>query len=133
MFGATLRAAALMATTVAPVAPAAASGFLDVSPDWQPIPFSVGAAGRSSRPCGDLSLLLDGVASIASVKAPCGTARRVAARWTPAEASRPDVGFLSRSGLRPPQPRRFAFRSPGLAHAGWSAQTSGGSYHARRA
>jgi TolB protein len=57
---------------------------LDESPDWQPIPFSVGAPDRGpAQPCGDLSLLPGGVASIASVKAPCETARRVAERWTP--------------------------------------------------
>jgi hypothetical protein len=59
---------------------------LDESPDWQPIPFSVGAAERPSRACGDLSLEPGGIASIAAVKVPCRTARRVAGRWSPEDA-----------------------------------------------
>ena len=60
---------------------------LDESPDWQPIPYSVGAPDRGpAQACGDLSLLPGGVASIAAVNAPCGTARRVAARWSPHDA-----------------------------------------------
>lgn len=56
---------------------------LDESPDWQPIPFSVGAPDRwPAQPCGDLSLLPGGIASIAAVKSPCEQARRVAGRWT---------------------------------------------------
>ncbi len=59
---------------------------LDESPDWQPIPFSVGARDRGpTQACGDLSLLPGGVASIAAVKAPCETARRVAERWDPGD------------------------------------------------
>jgi dipeptidyl aminopeptidase/acylaminoacyl peptidase len=58
---------------------------VDESPDWQPIPFSVGAADESPQPCGDLSLLPGGVSSIASVATPCRTARRVAERWTPGD------------------------------------------------
>jgi len=55
---------------------------LDESPDWQPIPFSVGAPARwPAQACGDLSLLPGGIASIATVKAPCRKARRVAERW----------------------------------------------------
>jgi hypothetical protein len=65
--------------------------FLDESPDWQPIPFSVGKEGQPSVACGDLSLAPGGVSSIAAVKVPCGTARRVASQWAP---SRPRVeGF----------------------------------------
>jgi TolB protein len=56
---------------------------LDESPDWQPIPFAVGAEHEPPQPCGDLSLLPGGVASIAAVKSPCETARRVAERWSP--------------------------------------------------
>jgi Tol biopolymer transport system component len=61
------------------------NSILDESPDWQPIPFSVGAPDEPMQACGDLSLVSGGVASIAAVKAPCETARRVAERWSPAD------------------------------------------------
>ncbi|HEX5619304.1 MAG TPA: hypothetical protein VFX51_12835 [Solirubrobacteraceae bacterium] len=60
-----------------------ANAILDESPDWQPIPFAVGASHRRARACGDLSLLPDGVASIAAVKVSCRKARRIAAAWDP--------------------------------------------------
>lgn len=53
---------------------------LDESPDWQPLPFTI---GEPSHPCGDLSLLPGGVASIAAARLSCTTARRIAARWSP--------------------------------------------------
>jgi hypothetical protein len=57
------------------------NSILDESPDWQPIPFS----DEPVQACGVLSLRPGGVASIAAVKAPCETARRVAERWSPAD------------------------------------------------
>jgi TolB protein len=64
---------------------------LDESPDWQPIPFSVGAPDEPAEACGDLSVEPGGVASIAAVKVPCETARRVAERWSPEDPK--DEGF----------------------------------------
>ena len=61
------------------------NSILDESPDWQPVPFSVGAPDEPVEACGDLSLVSGGVASIATVKAPCETAPRVAARWSPTD------------------------------------------------
>ena len=57
------------------------NAILDESPDWQPIPFAVGHSDRPAHPCGDLSLLPSGVASIAAVKVSCRKARRIAAGW----------------------------------------------------
>lgn len=55
---------------------------IEESPDWQPLPTSVGALDRYPRTaCGDLSLTAAGVASIVAVKVPCPTAQRVAATW----------------------------------------------------
>lgn len=55
---------------------------IEESPDWQPLPTSVGATNRYARiACGDLSLTVGGVASIVAVKVPCDTAQRVAAAW----------------------------------------------------
>ncbi len=55
---------------------------IEESPDWQPLPTTVGATDRYPRTaCGDLSLTAGGVASIVAVKVPCATARRVAAAW----------------------------------------------------
>jgi Tol biopolymer transport system component len=62
--------------------PLLATPIAEESPDWQPLPTSVGATDAYPRTaCGDLSLTAGGVASIVSVKAPCETARRVAAEW----------------------------------------------------
>jgi Tol biopolymer transport system component len=58
------------------------NAILDESPDWQPIPFSVGKEGHPSVACGDLSPAAGGVSSIAAVKVPCDTARRVASQWS---------------------------------------------------
>jgi Tol biopolymer transport system component len=60
-----------------------ANDILDESPDWQPLPFSVGTPGLPRVACGDLSLLPGGAASIAAVKVPCEKARRVVAAWVP--------------------------------------------------
>jgi TolB protein len=57
--------------------------FLDESPDWQPLPFSVGAPGHPSVASGDLSTVPGGVASVTAVKMRCNRALRVAARWSP--------------------------------------------------
>jgi dipeptidyl aminopeptidase/acylaminoacyl peptidase len=52
------------------------------SPDWQPLPATVGATDRYPRvACGDLSPAPGEVASIVAVKVPCDTALRVAAAW----------------------------------------------------
>ena len=67
------------------------NSILDESPDWQPIPFSVGGSGIPAVACGDLSLAPGGIASVTAVKAPCHTALKVAAKWTP-QATRVD-GF----------------------------------------
>ncbi len=63
------------------------NSILDESPDWQPIPFSVGEANQPAHACGDLSFAPGGVASIAAVKTPCETARRVAGRWSPEDTT----------------------------------------------
>jgi dipeptidyl aminopeptidase/acylaminoacyl peptidase len=51
------------------------------SPDWQPLPMTVGAQELPRVACGDLSLAPGGVASVVSVKAPCDSALRVAQEW----------------------------------------------------
>ncbi len=61
---------------------------IEESPDWQPLPTTVGALDRYERTaCGDLSLTPGGVASIVAVKVPCPTAQRVAATWQQAAAA----------------------------------------------
>jgi TolB protein len=61
--------------------PLTTTSVLDESPDWQPLPVSVGAADRL-RPCGDVSLAPGGVSSVAATGLSCPTARAIAARWS---------------------------------------------------
>jgi dipeptidyl aminopeptidase/acylaminoacyl peptidase len=63
-----------------------ANDILDESPDWQPLPFSVGAPGRARVACGDLSLLPGGAASIVAAGVRCARARKVVAAWVPGTA-----------------------------------------------
>jgi TolB protein len=57
---------------------------IEESPDWQPLPFAVGAPDIPRVACGDLSLLPGGAASIVTVKSTCAQALDVAGRWVAA-------------------------------------------------
>jgi hypothetical protein len=56
---------------------------IEESPDWQPIPISVGATNQSRTACGDLSLLPGGISSVVAIKTSCDRALRLASRWLP--------------------------------------------------
>jgi dipeptidyl aminopeptidase/acylaminoacyl peptidase len=64
-----------------PTAPLTSTPIIEESPDWQPLPITVGAADEARRACGDLSLLPGGVASVVAVKTECELALRLAGEW----------------------------------------------------
>jgi hypothetical protein len=53
---------------------------LEESPDWQPLP-ALSGFKRPTVACGDLSLEVGGVASLAAGGMPCWAARAVAREW----------------------------------------------------
>ena len=68
---------------------------IEESPDWQPLPFSVGAEGARRSACGDRSLAPGGISSIVAVRSSCTRAHRTAVRWRrrySAERSRVVIG-----------------------------------------
>lgn len=54
---------------------------IEESPDWQPLPITVGGPGLPRTACGALSLLPGGIPSIVSVRVPCRKAIDIAGRW----------------------------------------------------
>jgi Tol biopolymer transport system component len=54
---------------------------IEESPDWQALPFDAGDQSAEHTACGDLSLAPGGVASVVTVRVPCGTGLRIARQW----------------------------------------------------
>jgi hypothetical protein len=61
--------------------PLTSTPVIEESPDWQPIPVTIGAAKQPRIACGDLSLQPGGVSSVVAVKTRCRRAVRIAEHW----------------------------------------------------